>query len=92
MLPDAHREKFKKYLESCCLLSPYNMYIAHSKSISDYFNLLFPWLFEVEKQIDVTLRDPYQTRVFGFLAERFASYYFQSYTNPYYSDVTLYDF
>ena len=40
----------------------------------DYFDAwcawLFPVLFEVERRMDITDYDPYNARVFGFVAER----------------------
>ena len=91
LLPIEHRNKFEKYIKTNYTLSAYNMYIARVKDFNDYFKLLFAWLFEVENKIDISSRDAYQSRLFGFLAERFSSYYFQTYMKPYFSDVTFYD-
>lgn len=51
-------------------ISAYNMFICSKKIIDDYCEWLFPILFEAEKLIDISGRDQYQTRVFGFLSER----------------------
>ena len=37
---------------------------------------LFDVLFEVEKNIDISDRDIYQSRVYGYLAERLLNVYF----------------
>ena len=47
-----------------------NMFIAKKQIIVEYCNWLFDILFELEKRIDVSNRDSYQQRVFGFLSER----------------------
>lgn len=47
-----------------------NMFIGKSSIIRDYSKWLFDILFELEKQIDLSDRDTYQKRVFGFLSER----------------------
>lgn len=51
-------------------LHPYNMLITRKEILDDYCSFLFPLLEKVEEQIDVSKRDNYQRRVFGFLAER----------------------
>lgn len=48
----------------------YNMFIGKSEIIKSYADWLFDILFELEKQIDISDRDNYQKRVFGFLSER----------------------
>ncbi len=48
----------------------YNMFVMKSTLFTDYCEWLFPLLFALEKKIDPKERDPYQRRIFGFLAER----------------------
>lgn len=48
----------------------FNMFIAKANVIKEYCNWLFDILFAVEKEIDLSDRDNYQKRVFGFLSER----------------------
>lgn len=50
-----------------------NMFIMKKKKLDEYCEWLFNILFEVEKRIDITGRDDYQKRVFGFLSERLFS-------------------
>jgi hypothetical protein len=47
------------------------MFIFRRDIFQDYCTCLFPTLFEMEKRIDLSGYDPYQRRIFGFLAERF---------------------
>lgn len=48
----------------------YNMFVMRRELLCEYAEWLFSILFEAEKRIDLTGRDPYQMRVFGFLSER----------------------
>jgi hypothetical protein len=56
-------------------LYPYNMYIMKRKYFEDYNNMLFLVLEEMEGYIDLSLLNSYQSRIFGFLSERFLNYY-----------------
>lgn len=47
-----------------------NMFICKKETIDKYCEWLFSILFELEKRIDITNRDNYQKRVYGFLSER----------------------
>ena len=51
-------------------LSLYNMFVMRSDLFDQYMKWLFSILFRAKDRIDVTEYDPYQRRVFGFLAER----------------------
>ena len=73
---DVIAEMYPDYLEAfnSCLNSD-SFYLANmiytSKDIFDsYSKWLFDILFEVEKLVDITNRDTYQKRIFGFLSER----------------------
>lgn len=47
-----------------------NMFIMKRELMNDYCEFLFTVLSEAEKKVVVSEADPYQSRVFGFLAER----------------------
>lgn len=51
-------------------LYPYNMLITRKNILDDYCSFLFPILEKLEQLIDISERNGYQQRVFGFLAER----------------------
>lgn len=53
----------------------YNMFIAKRDFFDQYMTWLFNILFESEKHINIPVDDPYQRRVFGFLAERLLNIY-----------------
>lgn len=70
------KEDYKEFLESFDInskqkyLYSYNMLITRKEILDDYCSFLFPLLEKVEAQIDLSKRDAYQQRAFGFLAER----------------------
>lgn len=48
----------------------YNMFIMKKSDFDEYCEWLFDILFELEKEIDISSYDTYQSRVYGFLSER----------------------
>ncbi len=53
----------------------YNMMIAKKDIFSDYCSWLFSILSKMEKQCDISDYNDYQTRIFGFMAERLLTVY-----------------
>lgn len=51
-------------------ISVCNMFVMPKPLMDEYCEWLFGILFEAEKKIDLSGRDAYQSRVFGFLSER----------------------
>jgi hypothetical protein len=49
---------------------PFNMFIGKKQIIDEYAKWLFSVLFELENYIDITKKDRYNSRVYGFLGER----------------------
>lgn len=88
LLPEEHQNKFSEYLTGSSF-STFNMMLSNSGTIAKYFDVLFPWLFELENKIDLSTRTPYQARLFGFISERFCSYYFDSFHRPVYVPVSF---
>jgi len=48
----------------------FNMFVMRKELFYNYCDWLFDILFTLDKRIDISSYDKYQTRVFGFLAER----------------------
>lgn len=48
----------------------YNMFVMPKSVFDDYMRFLFAIFTELEKNIDISNYDPYQSRVYGFLSER----------------------
>ena len=57
------------------------MFICKSKTLlNNYYESLFPWLERCEKYLDFHLKGYGLKRIYGFLAERYMSYWFQKHT------------
>lgn len=54
-----------------------NIAIMRRDIFEDYCSFLFSVLEEVERRIDISTYDPYQKRIFGFLAERLTNVFFE---------------
>lgn len=52
-----------------------NMFVFKKDIFFDYCNWIFPILFELKEQININMRDKYQERVLGFIAERLTGIY-----------------
>lgn len=59
-----------EYMQNSRLMNFCNMLVAKKQIYDEYCTWLFDVLFEVERRIDISGRDDYQKRVFGFLSER----------------------
>lgn len=55
--------------------SAYNMFYTNEYQFKKYCDWLFPMLFELEKRLDISSYDNYQSRVFGFISERLLNIY-----------------
>ncbi|MEG0774570.1 DUF4422 domain-containing protein [Clostridium sp.] len=70
------KEKHSDYLESFNVvmkgtrLHLFNMFIMKKEHFDEYSDWLFSILFELEKRVDISKYDAYQSRIFGFLSER----------------------
>lgn len=73
---DVISQKYPSYIEAFDMIMSgnkafmCNMFIMKKELLDSYCNWLFDILFEVENRIDISDRDAYQKRVFGFLSER----------------------
>jgi len=61
-------------------LHHFNMFVGSTDFMHRYAKWLFQILDELETQIDVSGRDNFQQRVFGFLAERLFNVYLIKHT------------
>jgi len=76
------RVDFNNFVIEKNSFNPHNMFICKSKKIiKNYYEIVFPWLERCEKEFGLENLSGYgQTRIYGFLAERFMSYWFQKNT------------
>ena len=83
LLETNEREKFRNFVDTEIVFSPYNMFICRSKKILfDYYSSIFPWLVKCENVFGFDMNDSYgEKRIYGFLAERYLSFWFKNYAN-----------
>ena len=89
LLDDENRNDFRKFVNKEVSINPHNMFICKSKEkLKSYYGTLFPWLERCEKLFGFKdLKGYGQIRIYGFLAERFMSYWFQK--NTKYKEVSM---
>ena len=93
LLDDNNKEDFKKFVNTKSNFNPHNMFICKSKNkLKNYYEVLFPWLERCEEIFGFEKLKGYdQTRIYGFLAERFMSYWFQKNTKSTTIPIIFYD-
>lgn len=57
--------------------SGFNMFVTKKSLVDSYCSWLFPILFELEERCDISSYDSYQSRVYGFIAERLFNVWLQ---------------
>jgi hypothetical protein len=82
LLDDENKNNFKKFVNTQVSFNTHIMVICKSKEkLKKYYEDLFPWLEKCEKLFGFKNLKGYDfTRIYGFLAERFMSYWFQKNT------------
>ena len=93
LLDKENRDGFMNYVDSKQYFHPQNMFICKSKKLLiNYYNTLFPWLEKCEEIFpEESLKGYDLTRIYGFLAERFLSYWFQKNAKCKTMNITFYD-
>ena len=93
LLDNNNRSDFSNFVNNKTSFNPHNMLICKSKKIlSNYYTEVFPWLKRCEQEFGFKNLSGYgQTRIYGFLAERFMSYWFQKNTKFTTMPIVYYD-
>ena len=92
LLPDKDRKDFNYYVNNENCFSKGNMFITKSSNImNSYFEDVFNWLFKCEKIFGFDLEGYGSKRIYGFLAERYLSFWFKKYTKYIEWPVIFYD-
>ncbi len=82
LLEAKDRKGFREYVNSETALHPHNMFVCKKKFLNEYYKVIFPWLNRCEKVFGFEKLKGYgMTRIYGFLAERFLSYWFSTNCN-----------
>ena len=75
------QEDFLNFVSTNTKFNPHIMYIAKSNTLNNWFIDLFTWLNKCENLFSKNNLKNYDTkRIFAFLAERYASFWFRKYT------------
>ena len=82
LLDANEKNDFRDFVNTEISFNPHNMFICKNREmIIKYYNSLFPWLERCEKIFGFATLDTYGLkRIYGFLAERYMSYWFKKYT------------
>ena len=93
LLDEENRVSFSKFVNDEVSFNPHNMFICKSKiKLQKYYEDLFPWLEKCEKIFGFKDLEGYgKTRIYGFLAERFMSYWFKKNTKYTTIPIIFYD-
>ena len=93
LLDNENRKDFKDYVNEMQYFHPQNMFICKSKVLlKEYYETVFPWLEKCEQIFPFKKLHGYDlTRIYGFLAERFLSYWFQKNSKCKTMNIAFYD-
>ncbi len=82
LLEKKEKNDFIDFMNNNVSFNPHNMFICKSKSIlKSYYESIFPWLERCEKEFGYeNLKGYGMQRIYGFLAERYMSFWFKKYT------------
>ena len=81
LLDGPDRKDFSEFVNREVSFNPHNMFICKNyKILEKYYNAVFPWLERCEAEFGFNLEGYGLRRIYGFLAERYMSFWFQKYT------------
>ena len=82
LLDRDNKNDFKNFMNERTFFNPHNMFFCKTKHLKNYYSVIFPWLEECESVFKFENLGKYGLqRIYGFLAERFLSYWFTKNTN-----------
>ncbi len=80
LLDEENKKDFKKFMIENTAFNPHNMFICKKEILKKYYEVIFPWLEKCESVFGFNdLKGYGLKRIYGFLAERFLSYWFTKY-------------
>ena len=81
LLDIKEKKDFTEFVNNSVSFNPHNMFICKSKKLLKlYYESLFPWLERCEEIFGFDLEGYGLKRIYGFLAERYMSYWFMKYS------------
>ena len=92
LLTNEDREDFRKFTTTRNYYNRSSMFFCSSKEImNNYYKTVFEWMFKCEKVFGFNNKSYGLKRIYGFLIERFQSYWFLKYTKPLVWPILLHD-
>jgi len=93
LLNKEDRGDFNEFVNTEVSFNPHNMFLCKNKEILfSYYESLFPWLINCEKIFGFkNLQGFGLQRIYGFLAERYMSYWFIKYTKTKILPIVFFD-
>ena len=77
LLDSDNQNDFREYMKNNTSFNPHNMFICKTQILKSYYNVVFPWLAKCENLFGFENLSGYgKKRIYGFLAERFMSFWF----------------
>ncbi len=77
LLEEKDKNDFRYFMNNENSLNPHNMFFCKTEFLNEYYKTIFPWLEKCEKIFGFDdLKGYGLQRIYGFLAERFLSYWF----------------
>ena len=77
LLDEDNKDSFTNYMNRETSFCPHNMFICKTDILKNYYDTVFPWLKRCESIFGFNNLDSYGLkRIYGFLAERFLSFWF----------------
>ena len=77
LLDDNNKNDFKNFMNNQTSFNPHNMFICKAEILKNYYKEVFSWLEKCEEKFGFDNLNGYGLkRIYGFLAERFLSYWF----------------
>jgi len=92
LLKEDDRKDFLNYINNNNYFNPHIMFISKKQILNQWFSDSFQWLFKCEKLFGFeNLKGFGKVRIYGFLAERFLSYWFQKNAKCKTMNISFYD-
>jgi len=92
LLKNEDRKDFLNYINNNNYFNPHIMFISKKKILNQWFSDSFEWLFKCEDLFGFDQLSGYdKERLYAYLAERYASFWFKKYTNPIMWNWTFFD-
>jgi hypothetical protein len=77
LLNESDKYDFNEFMNNRTSFNPHNMFVCKKNLLKSYYETIFPWLEKCEKVFGFNNSNNYGLkRFYGFLAERFLSYWF----------------